>query len=540
MPDLSSSWSNDSISKCISVSEGSGTSEGQFGTNRGEWPGLQRHPSLGPLLSYEDQIFNSQSTPYPETHFTYGHPALIYNLSQPALSPSPEILSPTSQSVYASSDSSNSHFHYPVLGSSIPSQSNSPRPSPVHYTSHLPSAQSPFIAAAVHSPVPGSPTSYLLEQPYPALMGVDSPREQYVNLSDVASLGDPRYHSPYDYDEGVTHSLFPQEKSREGPSRGRKRGHEETDSVPVVPTKHSRGRPQKQPSKTESLSPSLSSQQLPGDDEDALLQSSDDGDSDIYIPSRSISPAGGRHRPGNRRVSNTSSEYQSTGKRRPKGTGAALSLRQLEELASLENDKGLPELDLDQEQKRSKRRNLVPVPNLLKKSRGRKVPVDQETAEDNQESGSAPSNLDLNSPNLFVLPDTAVSAYTLRSITGEGEYPAYEEGSYYHPDIISAESDQFVDTSQPRQGRPPRGAQATEDAKMVSGGIKKANGDRKYVCTAVGCGKCFIRGEHLKRHVRSLHTWDKRELFDLSWVWWSSRVATPYALRTMLTKLYSL
>ncbi|KAE9383593.1 hypothetical protein BT96DRAFT_843626, partial [Gymnopus androsaceus JB14] len=39
--------------------------------------------------------------------------------------------------------------------------------------------------------------------------------------------------------------------------------------------------------------------------------------------------------------------------------------------------------------------------------------------------------------------------------------------------------------------------------------VEDSNGDRRYVCTAAGCGKCFVRGEHLKRHVRSLHTWEK-------------------------------
>ncbi|KIY68259.1 hypothetical protein CYLTODRAFT_351688 [Cylindrobasidium torrendii FP15055 ss-10] len=32
---------------------------------------------------------------------------------------------------------------------------------------------------------------------------------------------------------------------------------------------------------------------------------------------------------------------------------------------------------------------------------------------------------------------------------------------------------------------------------------------RMYACPAVGCGKCFHRGEHLKRHIRSIHTNDK-------------------------------
>lgn len=32
---------------------------------------------------------------------------------------------------------------------------------------------------------------------------------------------------------------------------------------------------------------------------------------------------------------------------------------------------------------------------------------------------------------------------------------------------------------------------------------------RLYVCSVEGCGKCFLRGEHLKRHIRSIHTHDK-------------------------------
>jgi len=34
---------------------------------------------------------------------------------------------------------------------------------------------------------------------------------------------------------------------------------------------------------------------------------------------------------------------------------------------------------------------------------------------------------------------------------------------------------------------------------------------RSFVCVATGCGKCFVRGEHLKRHIRSIHTNEKRE-----------------------------
>jgi hypothetical protein len=39
----------------------------------------------------------------------------------------------------------------------------------------------------------------------------------------------------------------------------------------------------------------------------------------------------------------------------------------------------------------------------------------------------------------------------------------------------------------------------------------KWGGTRMYTCKVNGCGKCFARGEHLKRHVRSIHTYEKRE-----------------------------
>ncbi len=47
----------------------------------------------------------------------------------------------------------------------------------------------------------------------------------------------------------------------------------------------------------------------------------------------------------------------------------------------------------------------------------------------------------------------------------------------------------------------------------VQGGVQK--NVRMYRCTVDGCYKCFARGEHLKRHVRSIHTNEKRECFHL-------------------------
>ncbi|KAJ4470952.1 hypothetical protein J3R30DRAFT_3660459 [Lentinula aciculospora] len=41
-----------------------------------------------------------------------------------------------------------------------------------------------------------------------------------------------------------------------------------------------------------------------------------------------------------------------------------------------------------------------------------------------------------------------------------------------------------------------------------SGG-RSGKGVRIHTCKVPGCGKCFARGEHLKRHIRSIHTYDK-------------------------------
>lgn len=81
----------------------------------------------------------------------------------------------------------------------------------------------------------------------------------------------------------------------------------------------------------------------------------------------------------------------------------------------------------------------IPVPNLTKKSRGRRVP-------------------------------------TVASL----EYHAARRG------------DDYFD---PTSGR------ASSNSK----------GARIHLCKVPGCGKCFARGEHLKRHVRSIHTYEKRQ-----------------------------
>ncbi|KAI1790985.1 hypothetical protein LXA43DRAFT_1094997 [Ganoderma leucocontextum] len=51
-----------------------------------------------------------------------------------------------------------------------------------------------------------------------------------------------------------------------------------------------------------------------------------------------------------------------------------------------------------------------------------------------------------------------------------------------------------------------RGRRVPTVQQVGDGGMQK---QRMYMCKVPGCGKCFARGEHLKRHVRSIHTNDK-------------------------------
>ncbi|TBU26802.1 hypothetical protein BD311DRAFT_414960 [Dichomitus squalens] len=55
-------------------------------------------------------------------------------------------------------------------------------------------------------------------------------------------------------------------------------------------------------------------------------------------------------------------------------------------------------------------------------------------------------------------------------------------------------------TKKSRGRRVPTAQQVVND-----GNVQK----RMYMCKVPGCGKCFARGEHLKRHVRSIHTNEK-------------------------------
>ena len=70
-------------------------------------------------------------------------------------------------------------------------------------------------------------------------------------------------------------------------------------------------------------------------------------------------------------------------------------------------------------------------------------------------------------------------------------------------------------TKKSRGRRVPTMSSLEDLRSAASGAGKKRQGAggrsaRMYLCDVEGCGKCFARGEHLKRHVRSIHTYEKR------------------------------
>ncbi|KAL0953377.1 hypothetical protein HGRIS_004617 [Hohenbuehelia grisea] len=222
-----------------------------------------------------------------------------------------------------------------------------------------------------------------------------------------------------------------------------------------------------------------------------------------------------------------------------------------------------------------------PVPNLTKKSRGRKVPAIVGSHDDGNFSGrrsrrrsgkgsegvtqysmdvdlrdrinygSANGNMgasngtemDLDmaigypfapSSSFGVAPDTLAfdyqysghhNSYELPAHTGE--YPAQSNYGYARQGSASDQNASGeaelgpTDATEP-SGSPPNprtvrgrrvptvdpGTAAT--TRRGGRGSRAASGKRTYVCDVKDCGKGFVRGEHLKRHIRSIHTYEKR------------------------------
>jgi hypothetical protein len=114
-------------------------------------------------------------------------------------------------------------------------------------------------------------------------------------------------------------------------------------------------------------------------------------------------------------------------------------------------------LDWIPKTKRRARPLPVPVPNLSKKSRGRRVPT-----------------------------TTSITSLSMASMASVASAVSED----------AAAADAATPAPDPNSPAPTPGTSAA---------------GRTFTCQVDGCGKLFSRGEHLKRHVRSLHTHEKRE-----------------------------
>jgi hypothetical protein len=77
--------------------------------------------------------------------------------------------------------------------------------------------------------------------------------------------------------------------------------------------------------------------------------------------------------------------------------------------------------------------------------------------------------------------------------------------SPYHMDYKNKESPVPV----PNLIKKSRGRRVPTEAETDELGSGPSSKTRMFRCDVAGCGKCFLRGEHLKRHIRSIHTHEK-------------------------------
>ncbi|KAF5332166.1 hypothetical protein D9611_008112 [Ephemerocybe angulata] len=126
----------------------------------------------------------------------------------------------------------------------------------------------------------------------------------------------------------------------------------------------------------------------------------------------------------------------------------------------------------------------VPVPHLIKKSRGRKVPYVPVESPEVQHTMDSSSSF-------------ASTSFASQSVMEEAQ-------------SASGSASNTLSSVSPASGGPSRTARTTSRGRRASLPYSLGEGGKRaYMCEVPGCGKCFVRGEHLKRHVRSIHTYDK-------------------------------
>ena len=237
----------------------------------------------------------------------------------------------------------------------------------------------------------------------------------------------------------------------------------------------------------------------------------DDSDSDDYMPSRSPSLIPSRSiSPSSQSFvfkSETGVTPTSVKKKPKKGKGkakgsAALALAVVSQMVRNPSAAGRRDIDLISARyatgiKRRKNQPIplpIPVPNLNKKSRGRKVPHVATTTTTTTTTNDTVTKKKSSKKALLVKQE--------EDAEGDNDDDEIDE---LDEESGGDEEDQKSRSSSTRSRK--QKPNTPEMSKTPSGE------NRTFVCVVPGCGKCFVRSEHLKRHVRSIHTHDKREFY---------------------------
>ncbi|EKM84308.1 hypothetical protein AGABI1DRAFT_124630 [Agaricus bisporus var. burnettii JB137-S8] len=153
------------------------------------------------------------------------------------------------------------------------------------------------------------------------------------------------------------------------------------------------------------------------------------------------------------------------------------------------------------------KRNRIPSDSVrLSASRKKLRPA----SESSSPPDNVPRRLRTESP---IPPSTDVSQSTTRSSSPLVSTPplTFLESSAspgYAPERRGPRARATLPVPVPNLTKKSRGRRVpTQEVAEVQG--EPTRDKRTYVCKVEGCGKCFHRGEHLKRHIRSIHTHEK-------------------------------
>jgi hypothetical protein len=227
---------------------------------------------------------------------------------------------------------------------------------------------------------------------------------------------------------------------------------------------------------------------IDSDDDGANNGDHDDSDSDDYIPSRSPSLNPSRPISRSSLLEIKSECSTSVGKKTRKGKGkakgsAALALAVVS-AGRHDTDFILTRCAAGGGFTRRKNHPIplpIPVPNLHKKSRGRKVPRVVNGTVTNKKSSAK------------------MVIKKQEDVEDDDDESEGEERS----------------TSSTRSRRKSSTTTATTTTEMSK--TRSLSGEKRtFVCDISSCGKCFVRSEHLKRHIRSIHTHEKRKSIYIS------------------------